>query len=93
MTELEALRAENDALRAKIAYRRSPTPTLKVSAPRPAGTRGPTDKGSAGGAVSVYGLGRFPVTLYAQQWEKLLGMADEIRDFLSQNHDKLSHKS
>ena len=77
MTELEALRAENDALRAKIATR-TPRPSLKVS-----------EKG----AVSVYGLGRFPVTLYDQQWKKLLGMADEIRDFLSHNQDKLSHKA
>jgi hypothetical protein len=31
---------------------------------------------------TVYGLGRFPVTLYREQWEKLLGMADEIRNFI-----------
>jgi len=42
------------------------------------------------GALSVYGLGRFPVTLYREQWEKLLGMADEIRIFIhetGQTHD------
>jgi len=39
------------------------------------------------GALSVYGLGRFPVTLYREQWEKLLGMADDIRQFI-QNHDQ-----
>jgi len=39
------------------------------------------------GALSVYGLGRFPVTLYREQWEKLLGMADEIRTFI-ETHDK-----
>ena len=38
------------------------------------------------GALSVYGLGRFPVTLYREQWEKLLGMGDEIRSFI-QTHD------
>ena len=38
-------------------------------------------KVSEKGAVSAYGIGRFPVTLYQQQWEKLLGMADEIREF------------
>jgi hypothetical protein len=38
------------------------------------------------GALSVYGLGRFPVTLYREQWEKLLGMGDEIRAFI-QSHD------
>ncbi len=41
------------------------------------------------GAISVYGLGRFPVTLYKEQWEKLLGMADEIRGFIADNQDRL----
>lgn len=45
-----------------------------------------TIKISAKGALSVYGLGRFPVTLYKEQWAKLLGMADEIREFI-QKHD------
>ena len=43
------------------------------------------------GALSVYGLGRFPVTLYREQWEKLLAMADEIRRF-SQENDHLRKK-
>ena len=38
------------------------------------------------GALSVYGLVRFPVTLYREQWEKLLGMGEEIRAFI-QTHD------
>jgi hypothetical protein len=37
-------------------------------------------------------MGRFPVTLYAQQWEKVLGMADEIKAFIEANRDKLSTK-
>lgn len=45
------------------------------------------------GALSVYGLGRFPVTLYKEQWAKLLDMADEIRAFLLQHDDKLKSKS
>jgi hypothetical protein len=44
------------------------------------------------GALSVYGLGRFPVTLYREQWEKLLGMADDIRQFIVENDDKLKKK-
>jgi len=44
------------------------------------------------GGVSVYGLGRFPVTLYREQWEKLLGMADEIRAFMKENDSKLKAK-
>ena len=64
--ELERLRAENEALKARA----SKPLTLKVSAK---------------GAVSVYGLGRFPVTLYKEQWERLLDMADDIRVFMDEN--------
>jgi hypothetical protein len=74
-SELERLRAENEALKAKADNRRSVY--LKVS-----------DKG----AVSLYGLGRFPTTLYVEQWETILGMADEIRDFLQTNASKLKRK-
>ena len=41
-------------------------------------------KVSEKGGVSVYGLGRFPVTLYAEQWEKLLDVADDLRAFVEQ---------
>jgi hypothetical protein len=44
------------------------------------------------GALSVYGLGRFPVTLYREQWEKLLGMSDEIRRFIQENDAQLKKK-
>lgn len=47
---------------------------------------------SAKGAVSVYGMGRFPVTLYAEQWEKLLGHANEIQTFIGENSGKLARK-
>ncbi len=49
-------------------------------------------KVSEKGGVSVYGLGRFPVTLYKEQWIKLLDMADEIRAFLKENDAKLKVK-
>jgi hypothetical protein len=49
-------------------------------------------KVSEKGAVSVYGLGRFPVTLYQEQWNKLLSMADEIKQFITDNQDKLKVK-
>jgi hypothetical protein len=49
-------------------------------------------KVSEKGAVSVYGLGRFPVTLYQEQWQKLLGMADEIKAFIAENKDRLKAK-
>ena len=44
------------------------------------------------GGVSVYGLGRFPVTLYKEQWTRLLDMADEIRAFIRENDAKLKTK-
>ena len=71
--ELERLRAENAALKAKMSR---PT-SIRVS-----------EKG----AVSVYGLGRFPVTLYKEQWLKLLAMADDIRKFIAENEARLSVK-
>ncbi|MHB1845597.1 MAG: hypothetical protein ACYCWW_12285 [Deltaproteobacteria bacterium] len=49
-------------------------------------------KVSEKGGVSVYGLGRFPVTLYKEQWVKLLDMADDIRAFLKENEGKLKLK-
>ena len=52
-------------------------------------TKGMTLKVSEKGGVSVYGLGRFPVTLYKEQWEKLLGMADDIRAFLTEHEAEL----
>ena len=49
-------------------------------------------KVSEKGALSVYGMGRFPVTLYKEQWLKLLGMADEIRAFIAANDAQLKAK-
>jgi len=44
------------------------------------------------GGVSVYGLGRFPVTLYYEQWNRLLDAADKLREFLEDNKSKLKLK-
>ena len=49
-------------------------------------------KVSEKGAVSVYGMGRFPVTLYKEQWLKLLDMSGEIRAFIASNESKLKAK-
>jgi len=54
--------------------------------------RGVTLKVSEKGALSVYGLGRFPVTLYKEQWQKLLAAADDIRTFLKDNDGQLKTK-
>jgi hypothetical protein len=56
------------------------------------GTRGVSLKVSEKGGVSVYGLGRFPVTLYKEQWTKLLDMANDIRAFIKENDGKLKSK-
>jgi hypothetical protein len=49
-------------------------------------------KVSEKGALSVYGMGRFPVTLYKEQWLRLLGIADEIKTFIDTNNDRLKAK-
>jgi hypothetical protein len=49
-------------------------------------------KVSEKGAVSIYGMGRFPVTLYKEQWLKLLDMSDEIRAFIAENEAQLKSK-
>ena len=49
-------------------------------------------KVSEKGAVSVYGMGRFPVTLYKEQWLKLLNMTDEFRAFIAENEARLKAK-
>jgi hypothetical protein len=72
-SELEMLRAENQALK-------------KTSA------KGLSMKVSEKGALSVYGLGRFPVTLYKEQWTKLLEMTDDIRAFIKANDAQLKTK-
>jgi hypothetical protein len=75
-----------EELKAEIERLRAENETLK----RP---RGQTSlRVSEKGALSVYGLGRFPVTLYREQWEKLLGMADDIRQFIAENDQLLKKK-
>ena len=76
----EDLKAEVERLRAENEH-------LKTRA-----AKGGSIKVSEKGGVSVYGLGRFPVTLYKEQWAKLLGMADEIRAFIKENEDRLKAK-
>ncbi len=77
----EELRAEMERLRAE-------NEALK----RGAG-RGATIKVSEKGGVSVYGLGRFPVTLYKEQWLKLLDMAEDIRAFIAAHDSELKTKA
>ena len=81
------LMASEEELKAEIERLRSENAALKKP------VRGQMSlKVSEKGAVSVYGLGRFPVTLYREQWEKLLGMADQIREFIGENDHALKKK-
>jgi hypothetical protein len=72
-SEIERLRAENEALK------------------KPARATVYLQESEKGG-LSIYGMGRFPVTLYREQWEKLLAMADEIRAFIRENEHSLKKK-
>lgn len=79
--------ASDDELKAEIERLRAENEALKKP------SRGQMSlKVSEKGALSVYGLGRFPVTLYREQWEKLLGMATEIQSFIQENDARLKKK-
>ena len=81
------LMASEEELRAEIERLRAENESLKKPA------RGQISlRVSEKGGLSVYGLGRFPVTLYREQWEKLLGIADEIRNFIRENDHLLKKK-
>ena len=55
-------------------------------------TKGLSMKVSEKGALSVYGMGRFPVTLYKEQWLKLLNISEDIRAYITANEGKLKTK-
>jgi len=73
---------------AELARLRAENEALKSRA-----RKGINLKVSDKGGVSVYGLGRFPVTLYKEQWLKLLDMTDEIRAFIRENDARLKTKA
>jgi hypothetical protein len=78
--QLDALKAENAALKAKAAARNNRALSWKVS-----------EKG----AISIYGMGRFPVTLYWSQFQKLAAVWDDVKAFAEACHDngELSEKN
>jgi hypothetical protein len=79
--------ATEEEMKAEIERLRAENESLKKPA------RGQlTLKVSEKGALSVYGMGRFPVTLYREQWEKLLAMSDQIREFIVANDQALKKK-
>ncbi len=77
MAEINALKAQNEALKLKAT----------------AGPRKLTLKVAEKGGLSVYGLGRFPVTLFREQWTKLLAIAPEIEAFILANNGALKFKA
>jgi hypothetical protein len=77
----------DDTLQSEVERLKAENAALKAQA-----ARGISIKVSEKGGVSVYGLGRFPVTLYKEQWTKLLDMADQIRTFLTAHDAELKSK-
>lgn len=80
MSSEEELKAELEKLKAE-------NQALKAR-----GNKGVSMKVSEKGGVSVYGLGRFPVTFYQEQWLKLLDLADDIRAFIKEHEGQLKKK-
>jgi hypothetical protein len=66
--------------------------TAENEALKRSSSKGLSMKVSEKGALSVYGLGRFPVTLYKEQWLRLLDMTEDIRGFIKQNESQLRSK-
>jgi hypothetical protein len=78
----------DEEIKAELERLRQENAALKKGA-----TAGIRIKVSEKGAVSIYGMGRFPVTLYKEQWLKLLDMSDDIRAFIAANETQLKIKN
>ena len=77
----------DEDLKAELERLRNENAALKKGA-----APGLSMKVSEKGALSIYGMGRFPVTLYKEQWLKLLNISDEIRAFIAANEARLKSK-
>src|SRR5262249_52771442 len=87
VTPTKGTAMSDDDMKAELERLRKENEALKKGA-----TEGTRMKVSEKGALSVYGMGRFPVTLYKEQWLKLLNMSDEIRAFIAENEARLKAK-
>jgi hypothetical protein len=77
----------DEEMKAELERLRNENAALKKGA-----STGISMKVSEKGGLSVYGMGRFPVTLYKEQWLKLLDLSDEIRAFIAANEGKMKTK-
>ncbi len=77
----------DEDLKAELERLRNENAALKKGA-----ATGISMKVSEKGALSIYGMGRFPVTLYKEQWLKLMDISDQIRSFIAENDVKLKTK-
>ncbi|HEV8497851.1 MAG TPA: hypothetical protein VGQ56_13350 [Gemmatimonadaceae bacterium] len=77
----------DEDLRAELERLRKENESLKKGA-----AKGVSMKVSEKGGLSVYGLGRFPITLYQEQWTKLLDMSEDIRAFIAAHQGELKAK-
>jgi hypothetical protein len=77
----------DEELKAELERLRKENAALKKGA-----ATGISMKVSEKGALSIYGMGRFPVTLYKEQWLKLVDMSDDIRAFIAANDTQLKTK-
>jgi hypothetical protein len=77
----------DEDLRAELERLRKENESLKKGA-----AKGISMKVSEKGGLSVYGLGRFPITLYQEQWTKLLDMSEDIREFIAAHQGELKAK-
>ena len=77
----------DEEMKAELERLRNENASLKKAA-----ATGITRKVSEKGGLSVYGMGRFPITLYKEQWLKLLDMSDAIRSFIAANDTTLKTK-
>ena len=77
----------DEDLRAELARLQKENAALKQGA-----ARGVSMKVSEKGGLSIYGLGRFPVTLYKEQWTKLLALSEQILEFIKEHDSELKAK-